>query len=136
MRYQHQPHPGEHVAHRSLDEGKGGAKTGVVEEYVGDKDSGIVIIQDDEGREGFDRRELVTLRGPQGGPVILHMRHLKAIFYNRRSFLAFVLALVLVLGLVSLSVQHHLSTLDTILTGLAALVADIFLLFKLIQRCR
>ena len=70
----HRPlHPGQTVAHRSLDDRSGAAKVGVVTETVDDE---LVIANwRDEGREiGFSSRELQPLvRLPllSRGPVML-----------------------------------------------------------------
>lgn len=75
------PHPGDHVAHRSLDDpDSGAALDGRVQETFGDDESQLVVVEQSDGsRVAFDSRELQTLHTVPGldrGPVILHPRHL------------------------------------------------------------
>jgi hypothetical protein len=103
--------PGAHVAHVALDDPVGGAKVGVVEEYVGDDQSGVVIMRGAGGvPEGYDRREIISLRHLgwlSSGPVILSPRHLWALLRRPWGVLSVLLALVLAAGLVSLSYRYH-----------------------------
>jgi hypothetical protein len=122
------------VAHTDLDQSQGGARVGVVKDYIGDEETGIVIIEDEAGREGFDPRELVPVRRTSfGGPVILHPRHLRAALSTRQGLLALIMALVFALGLVTLSVRQHLARGTAALIGAAVLVAGCVLLYGLLK---
>jgi hypothetical protein len=127
----HIPHTGERVAHVGIDDPKGGAQAGIVKEYIGDEESGIVIVEGPDGRtEGFDRREVRTLVGVRSltsGFVILHPRHFLALFKRLHTFLFFVLAIVSAIGLNSLAWNREWSAATSILVGVILLLTTVIL---------
>lgn len=83
------PRNGERAAHRALDEDSGaGARTGVVQEVIGDDGPRLVVMQEADGqRVAYDERELVplhTIPVLSRGPVILRPRHLWRLITGRR----------------------------------------------------
>jgi hypothetical protein len=125
------PNPGKYVAHIALDDPEGGAKSGVIVEYVGDEDAGIVIMRGDDGvHEGYDRREVVTLLRPpivSHGPVLLYRRHLFAVLRRPWGALSLLLVIVLVAGLIAFSHRYHWEHSVTIAVGFALIAVVIAL---------
>lgn len=122
---------GHRVAHRELDEKRGAAKSGVVEEVIGEEEPRLVVarFEDTDTHEAFDERELVDLgrAGLSEGPVILHPRHLLALARRRPVILSvlFVVAAVAAIAVISLvyewSLQAELAA-AAALIGLALFV--------------
>ena len=105
------PKPGQRVAHRSLENEEGSARSGVAVDVVGDDKQSLIIVEGEEGREAFDTREMISL-GPAGrsaGPVVLRPAHLKAALRRSQRVLAIVLALVLIAALVVAGLVFGLS---------------------------
>jgi hypothetical protein len=115
---------GTHVAHVAIDDPLAGAKTGIVEEYVGDEEAGVVIMRAGDGAaEGYDIREIVPLHNlgwMSKGPVILSARHLWTILRRPGGLLSVILAVVLATGLVALSDRYHWSGAVIVAAGLLA----------------
>lgn len=123
------PHLGEHAAHLGIDSPEGGAKTGVITDYIGDEESGIVVIRDHSGHEeGFDRREVRVYHGIpliSQGPVITHPRHLLKVMTRPLGLLAVLLALVIAGGLVDISHRGHWAPAVTALVGVLLVVVTV-----------
>lgn len=69
---------GQRVAHVQVDEPKGSARAGTVEEIIGDGSEALIAVRwsDDNSTEAYDARELVPLVGPgKRGPVFLSVGH-------------------------------------------------------------
>lgn len=97
------------VAHATLDDPRGLAKTGVVQEEIGDDESGVVIADwGEDGLVGYDRREMVPLLNhSDSSPVILRPRHLWALLKTPFGAVSVLLALAVGLLLAYMrSVQH------------------------------
>lgn len=92
---------GDLVAHREID-GSAGAKTGIVEEIVGEQEV-IVVKFPGQEKEGYDRRELVLIHGPKVGPVMLKPRHVIQALKRPEGIMVLIIALlvVVILNLVS-----------------------------------
>lgn len=72
--------PGAPVIHRGLDDERGLAKSGRIEEKIGNDRSALVIAhwQDERGLVGFDNREverLYNLPLISSGPLLLYPHH-------------------------------------------------------------
>jgi hypothetical protein len=72
-------HPGNRVAHVSLDREDGGALNGVAKDVVGDDEQQIVVVGAGSEDVAYDARELervVNVPVLSRGPVLLYPRHL------------------------------------------------------------
>lgn len=123
----YQPHLGARVAHVTLDDPEGGARAGFVTEYVGDEETGIIVIRNPDGSsEGYDRREIVPLVGlgslSRGGPVLLYPHHLWALIKRPVGILSVFIAVLLAAALSTVSVSEQWSTQAVVLVGLGLIV--------------
>ena len=117
-------HRGQKVAHRELDDPRGGAKQGVVEEAIGEEPA-LVVLETDGRREAYDSRELVPLTGISG-PVILHPRHAWRLLRTSQARLALLLDAALIALFVSAGIFWGWGLRELLL--LAALVVVVALL--------
>jgi hypothetical protein len=116
---------GSRVAHATIDSETGLARTGVVEDVIRDEDGALVAARWDDAPntlEAFDEREIVPLVGSKRGPVILHLRHLVALFKRPSGALAMLGALLCSLSIGFLADLRDWEPSTTLLAG-AAIIA-------------
>lgn len=125
---------GHRIAHRELDEPSGGARTGVVEEVIGEEKPRLVVARFEETgeHEAFDERELVDLGSKKlsDGPVILHPRHLWNLLRFESLRLAVLFLCVSSAAIVFLSLHFDWSTREKLIAGIV-----VFGLGFLVSRC-
>ena len=123
---------GHRIAHRDLDEEGGGAKSGVVEEVIGEEKPRLVVarFEDTGEHEAYDERELVDLGSAKlsEGPVILHPRHIRQLlrFESVRFAFLFLVASALALAAMELRLDWSLKDkllADAVVIGLCFLVS-------------
>jgi hypothetical protein len=117
--------PGDRIAHKSLDDSLGGAKSGVAKEVIDDKESRLIIaeFEGEEIPEGFDQRELVNLgkANRSSGPVLLYPRHFLALLRKWPVSLALVVAFILLIILLSIAGGNDWSDTVTLLGALGVI---------------
>jgi hypothetical protein len=141
--FRHKPkrlHRGDRVAHASLDDPKGWAKAGVVEEVIGEDAAGLVVARWEGETDliGYDRREVIPLVGPEArlGPVVLYPRHLWAALRQPRGALAICVAVFGAIALNVLSSADHWHRSQTVDIGVVSIMAVIVVFGSLEWRLR
>jgi hypothetical protein len=127
---------GVRVAHVGLEDPDGGAKSGIVEEVVGD-DSGRLVVgrwRDERRSVAFDERELVALHGPAMWPVMTSWRQFRRLMRRPLIATATLVAVVGSAGLVATSCFLHASMWWLIGGGVALLAVSVAL--TLVQMTR
>lgn len=127
---------GTRVAHREIDDEIGSAKTGVVDQVIGDDEHELVVVKEEDGRRtAYDHRELVSLGAVErsSGPVILHMRHLVSLFRRLPALLSLALAVVAGVALNVLSHRGDWSPELTAAVGVGMIIVC-FILFVGLER--